>query len=223
MNNASRGVYTVVATRRRPRICLVDSRTSGPAYDRLDECDIDIMAVLPKLGEVTLPLPGNFDLVVVGCTDNLLMNVGFQRQVARVSQETRLLGVAPAPTAEVAAHAARLGFHGFVAREVEPAAFQRAIVAVMNGELAFPRSAMSAVIRLIRRAYARLPKSGEETELTPRQRQIVDLIAHGANDREIADRLRISPSTVHKHVQNALKRTKTKTRSHLAAAMGQPS
>ena len=208
---------------RRPRVCVVDSGANGPAYDRLDECAIDVMAVIPRLADVDLPILGNFDLVIVGCNETMLTNPSVERSVVRISQFTRLVGVAPAPDPELAARAARMGFHGFVAREVAPQAFERAIGAVLKGEMAFPRTAMSAVIRLIRRAYMRLPKAERDIELTPRQRQIVDLIAKGANDREIADALRISPSTVHKHVQNALKRTNTKTRSHLAAAIGQPS
>ena len=207
---------------RRPRVCLIDSRTDGAAYDRLDECQIDVMAVLPRLNEVNLPLLGNFDLVIIGCSESLLLNPAFQGRLMKVAQHARLIGVAPNPSAEAAAQAARIGFHGFVAREISPEAFDRSIEAVLNGELAFPRSAMSAVVRLIRRAYRRLPKFEQEPELTPRQKQVVDLIAQGANDREIADALRISPSTVHKHVQNALKRTKMRTRSHLAAALGQP-
>jgi DNA-binding NarL/FixJ family response regulator len=204
----------------RLRVCVVDSGAAAPAYDRLDECPIDVMAVLPRLADIDLPMLENFDLVIVGCSEALLMSPSFQRTVARVSEHARLVGVAPMPDPELAARAARIGFHGFVAREVTPEAFERAVDAVMNGEMAFPRTAMSAVIRLIRRAYLRLPKAVPEGELTPRQRQVVDLLARGASDREIAGALRISPSTVHKHVQNALKRTKTKTRSHLAAALG---
>lgn len=207
------------AVRARPRVCVVDSGAATPAYDRLDECPIDVMAVLPRLDDLDLPMLEAFDLVIVGCTEALLMNPAFQRSVTRISQHARLVGVAPMPDPEVAARAARIGFHGFVAREVAPEAFERAVAAVMNGEMAFPRTAMSALIQLIRRAYLRLPKAVPEGELTPRQRQIVDLLARGASDREIAGALRISPSTVHKHVQNALKRTKTKTRSHLVAAL----
>ena len=212
----------LIVLERRPRACVVDTGANGPAYDRLDECAIDVMAVIPRLADVDLPILGTFDVVIVGCTESMLSSPTVERSVGRISQFTKLVGVAPAPNPELAARAARLGFHGFVAREVAPDAFERAIKAVIQGEMAFPRTAMSAVIRLIRRAYTSLPRGERESELTPRQRQIVDLIAKGANDREIADALRISPSTVHKHVQNALKRTNTKTRSHLAAAVGEP-
>lgn len=202
---------------------MIDSLVEGPAYARLEECDLEIMAVLPRLVDVSLSMIRTFDLIIIGCNESLLQNAAFERRVAEVIQYTRLLGVAPNPSPEVVAHAARLGFRGFVAREVEPDAFTRAVNAVNRGELAFPRGALVAVVRLIRRAYKRSPKNEGGLELTARQRQIVELIAQGANDREIADVLRISQSTVHKHVQNALKRTKTRTRSHLAAAIAQPS
>ena len=206
----------------RPRVCVVDSGGEGPAYGRLDECDLEIMAVVPRLGEVSLPMLRTFDLIIVGCNESLLQNAAFERRVGEVIQYTRLLGVAPSPAPDAVAQAARIGFHGFVARDVEPDAFTRAVNAVIRGELAFPRGALVAVVRLIRRAYRRSSKTERGLELTARQRQIVELIAQGANDREIADALQISQSTVHKHVQNALKRTKTRTRSHLAAAIAQP-
>ena len=206
----------------RPRICVVETRAGVAAYDRLDECDVDVVAILPRLSELEVAAPAAFDVVVLGCDETLLRSPGFERRVARIAQHTPILGVAARPSFDLAAHAARLAFQGFVAREIEPAAFERSITAVLKGELAFPRTAMSAIIMLIRRAYGRLPRF-ENEQLTPRQRQIVDLIVRGANDREIADVLHISPSTVQKHVQNALRRTRTRTRGQLAAALGQPS
>jgi DNA-binding NarL/FixJ family response regulator len=206
----------------RPRVCVVESGGGEAPYDRLDECDVELMAVVPRLVDADLPLPGSFDLAIVGCNDILLRTSSFQRRVAHLARQTRVVAVASVPTPDAAALAARIGFDGLVAREVEPQAFERALRAVLSGEFAFPRSTMSAVIELIRRAYGRRANLSASIELTPRQRQVVDLMAEGANDREIADALRISPSTVHKHVQNARKRTQTKTRSHLTAALGQP-
>ena len=43
-------------------------------------------------------------------------------------------------------------------------------------------------------------------ELTPREREILELLAEGLRVKQIADRLSLSPATVHTHVRNAIAR-----------------
>jgi ATP/maltotriose-dependent transcriptional regulator MalT len=52
-------------------------------------------------------------------------------------------------------------------------------------------------------------------ELTPRERQVLTLVAQGLSDAEIAERLIVSPHTVHRHVANV--RTKLGLPSRAAA------
>jgi ATP/maltotriose-dependent transcriptional regulator MalT len=52
-------------------------------------------------------------------------------------------------------------------------------------------------------------------ELTPREREVLTLIAQGMSDAEIAERLVVSPHTVHRHVANV--RTKLRLPSRAAA------
>ena len=54
--------------------------------------------------------------------------------------------------------------------------------------------------------------------LTPRELEIVSLIAMGATSRSIADELHVTPETVRTHVRNAMAKTGTRTRAHLVAA-----
>jgi DNA-binding NarL/FixJ family response regulator len=129
-----------------------------------------------------------------------------------------MVAVIPSPTEETAYLAARAGFHGLVAREVSGDAFGRAVAAAREGQMAFPRSAVASLFRLFKRNGTHKENGNSRPRgLTPRQRQIVDLIAQGATDREIASHLGISESTAHKHVQNALRRANAKTRSQLVA------
>lgn len=199
-------------------MCVVDSREIGPAYERLGECELEVMAVLPHVGHLNAALVHEYDVVVVGCSEEMLQQPSFQTRVLQISRSSRSVAVVAAPGPDAAALAARLGFHGFVAREVSPSAFQRTLDAVTRGELAFPRTTMAALVPVLRRFLPSRPASADATALTLRQRQIVDLIARGATDREIADLLGISQSTVHKHVQNALRRVNARTRSQLVAA-----
>jgi DNA-binding NarL/FixJ family response regulator len=52
--------------------------------------------------------------------------------------------------------------------------------------------------------------------LSGREREVLTLVAEGLSDKEIADRLVLSPHTVHRHVANV--RTKLRQPSRAAAA-----
>lgn len=56
-------------------------------------------------------------------------------------------------------------------------------------------------------------------DLTPRQRAVVELIAQGLRNREIADRLGISLHTVRRHVEALLRRLHVRTRAAAAVLL----
>ena len=202
----------------RPRVCVINSTEIGRAYDQLDECEFDVMAVLPHSGHVNAALLNEYDVVIVGCTEKMLSTPSLQGPIARMSRVTRLVAVVPQPSDEAAALAARAGFQGLVAREVSPTAFTRTVSAVAREEMAFPRSAIASLVRHLGRLAPGRSRD-DVTNLTPRQRQIIELIAGGATDREVAALLHITESTAHKHVQNALRRAHARTRSQLVAGL----
>ena len=55
------------------------------------------------------------------------------------------------------------------------------------------------------------------SKLTPREREVVRLVALGSNTRRIATELYLSPDTVRSHVRNAMAKTGARTRAHLVA------
>jgi predicted ATPase/DNA-binding CsgD family transcriptional regulator/Tfp pilus assembly protein PilF len=59
--------------------------------------------------------------------------------------------------------------------------------------------------------------SGLPTPLTPREHEIVKLIARGLSNREIADELVISPATAARHVANILAKLGYRTRTQIAS------
>jgi len=201
------------------QLCVVDSPELGPAYPRLDECRLDVMALVPSVEQVSPALLHEYDAVLIGCSAAELEDPAFQAQVSRL---VRIIpAIAAVPQSADAATAARIGFHGLVQRDVSPEALTRTVRAVSEGEIAFPRAAVTGLFKLLSLLPLSISRGDEPVGLTPRQHQIVELIAQGATDREIAAHLRISESTAHKHVQNALRRSKTKTRSQLVAVARQ--
>jgi ATP/maltotriose-dependent transcriptional regulator MalT len=88
--------------------------------------------------------------------------------------------------------------------------------------------AASAEAERAREAFAKLGATRDESrsgapgqaagglgELTPREREVLTLVAQGLSDAEIAERLVVSPHTVHRHVANV--RTKLRLPSRAAA------
>ena len=73
-----------------------------------------------------------------------------------------------------------------------------------------------------RLAVGQSPTQGEVTvfeanQLTPRQMEVLHLLAIGLTDREIAETLVISERTVHKHVENIRDKLGVRTRTALVA------
>ena len=156
------------------------------------------------------------EVLVVVCSERQLLSPAFQADVDRFAPRLPRVAIIAGAGPEAAAYAARLGWHGFISTDRATSAIARVIAAASRGQLSFPASATSALVRVLARVA---PVGGfPAAALTPRQRQIVTLIAQGATDADIATVLRISRSTAHKHVQNARHRLGAKTRSQLVAA-----
>ena len=66
------------------------------------------------------------------------------------------------------------------------------------------------------------PKPGAREALSPREREIVRLVAAGETGPEIAEHLHISHATVRTHVRNAMAKVGARSRAHLVAkALGE--
>lgn len=60
----------------------------------------------------------------------------------------------------------------------------------------------SGIARRVWQVFQKPPASaGTEEELSERERQVLDLLSHGHPEKQIADRLKISPHTVHTYIR----------------------
>lgn len=65
--------------------------------------------------------------------------------------------------------------------------------------------------------FRREPETALQRPLTPRERDVVWLVALGRSGPEIADELQIAHDTVRTHVRNAMRKTGARSRAHLVA------
>ena|SRR2546425_3155928 len=99
--------------------------------------------------------------------------------------------------------ALRAGAQGYVLKGADRAELLRAILAVSRGEAIFS----PAIAKRLMRHFATLSAERMPTvfpELTDRERVILELIAQGRSNSEIATRLVLSPKTVRNHISNIL-------------------
>jgi len=198
-----------------PGVCVIESERIGPLSAKLERWRLDVRAVLPRFAELTAESMASFDIVIVGCDERSLMSGVFEASIRRMARLRPMVALVPQSSERIEIEAARVGFRGLISTAIVPAAVERAMAAVMRGELAFSRQALSTLA-----VSAVGDRSQIAALLTARQRQVVALVAQGATDDEIGRALGISASTAHKHVLGALRRAKAKTRGQLVAAVG---
>ncbi len=101
--------------------------------------------------------------------------------------------------------ALRAGAAGYLLKDAETDELERAIRAVVHGERYLTPSVSHHVIDRFMRAE-RGERASEAEILTPRQREVLQLIAEGRSTRQIAERLNLSIKTIETHRAQLMQR-----------------
>jgi DNA-binding NarL/FixJ family response regulator len=114
--------------------------------------------------------------------------------------------------------ALRAGARGFLTKDAGADQIEQALRAVMRGEAAIDPAVQHHVVAAVAAGGA-----GEATEeplpdgLTPREAEVMSLIAAGLSNAEIADRLVITEATVKSHVNHLFGKTGVRDRAQAVA------
>jgi DNA-binding NarL/FixJ family response regulator len=111
--------------------------------------------------------------------------------------------------------AMRAGARGYVLKGADRAEIERALRTVAAGEVVFSSGVAASVTAWFREggSTARHPFP----ELTEREREVLDLVARGLTNAEIAARLVVSDKTVRNHVSNVFAKLHVANRSGAVA------
>jgi DNA-binding NarL/FixJ family response regulator len=116
--------------------------------------------------------------------------------------------------------AVRSGAAGYLTKDLSPDALQRAVRGIRSGDLAMSRSMAADVIQHLALATNRPAASvgGDEIAgISAREREVLALLADGLTDREIGEKLGISPRTVETHVGSLLSKLGVRNRAQAAS------
>jgi DNA-binding NarL/FixJ family response regulator len=121
-----------------------------------------------------------------------------------------VLVLAPSPSLRLARAALGAGAGGLLHGGMSPEQILRAVRVALQGETVLPRSLLSEWV-----AEHRPPDLG--VLLSARRREILELLAEGSTNAEIAGRLFLSESTIKQHLRAAYKALGVRNRREAAA------
>ena len=137
------------------------------------------------------------DLIILDVSMPILNGIDAARQIKRLWPSAKLLFLSMHANAVYLREALNAGGSGYVLKSSATEELRVAIRTVLKGEIYVARAFGGDVLESLRTPSDRQPRSS--IELTDRQREVLQLIAEGRGNKEIAAVLTVSVKTVEFH------------------------
>ena len=134
------------------------------------------------------------------------------RRIHRTSPHIALLVITMFADDTSVFPAIRAGASGYLLKDADQAELVRAIQTVAAGGVIFSPGIARRVLQFLAEPPSNAPPQAFD-ELTPREREILELVAQGYRNAEIAEQLVLSPKTVSNHVSNIFAKLQVATRT----------
>jgi DNA-binding NarL/FixJ family response regulator len=156
------------------------------------------------------------DVVLMDVRMPRLDGISATREIVAADPGVRVLIVTTFEDDEYIFGALGAGASGFLLKRTRPEELIAAIRTVAAGEaLLSPSVTRRVVDRMTKNTPLGTTREDERLdELTPRERDVLDLLARGLSNREIADDLVVEESTVKTHVKRILMKLGVRDRVH---------
>lgn len=183
------------------------------------EPDLEIVGEAEN-GEQAINLVAKFqpDVVLLDIRMPIMDGVAATREIQKRFAKTKILVLTTFDDDEYVSAALQNGAMGYLLKDTPSEELAVAIRAVYKG---YTQLGPGIVKKLLTQfSHVALTQSppvpSSLAELTPREKEVLQLIATGASNREIAQQLYISEGTVKNHVTNILNRLNLRDRTQAA-------
>ena len=200
------------------RILLADDHTivrQGLRFILDTEPDLEVVAEVSNGNEaVARALQDDIDLAILDIAMPTMTGLQAARELARRRPDLKMLILSMHDDEGYLFEALKAGTAGYVLKSVADRDLVEACRAAMRGEPFLYAGAERALVR----DYVHRVRAGDvvvEDPLTPREQQIVKLIAESHTNRQIAEVLTISEKTVETHRANILEKLGMRDRVEL--------
>ena len=179
------------------------------------EPDLEVIAEAGDGAEaIKRGLQDDVDLAIIDITMPRLTGLQAARELHRRRPELRILFLSMHQNEQYLYEALKAGASGYVLKSAADRDLVEACRAAMRGEPFLYPGAMTALIRdFLHRVRNDQPV--REDPLTPREQEVVKLIAESYSSKQIAEALVISEKTVERHRSNILEKLGMRDRVEL--------
>lgn len=186
-----------------------------------------LLSQLPDFTVVAGASSGDTELLRKEKPQVVLLDLGLRNgdslrvaeQVKQEFPESKVIVMDLMPIAEDIMEFVNAGVEGFIMKDATLDELVDTIRRVAGGHHVLPPQMTGSLFSQIARdAVARGPVEAlDDVRMTPREREVINLIAEGLANKEIAARLNIATHTVKSHVRNILEKLMLHTRLQIAA------
>ncbi len=187
-------------------LLLDDHSVVRTGYRRLidAEPDLRVVAEAATAGEAYARLQeGRIDLVVVDISLRGTSGIDAIRRILSRDPQIRVLVLSMHDNPNIVTQAMRAGALGYLTKSSEPSELLDGIRAVARGR----RVLSTDVAQML--AEASLDGEQVLSRLTPREFEVLRMLASGEETREIATHMHLSPKTIHNHLSMVRQKLET--------------
>lgn len=154
------------------------------------------------------------DLILLDLNMKGLDGLATLQRLRAADLDARILLLTVSDSEEDVVAALRAGADGYLLKDMEPEEILGSLRKATRGRLVISEQLTELLARALREEPR--PRRLEEAGLTPREREILALIAKGWSNKLIARELGLSLGTVKVHVKHVLRKLKLRTRVEAA-------
>ena len=205
-----------------PILLIEDNRLlrDGIAAMLKKQSDMHVVATVGN-GENILMMMDKFN------PDIVLLDLGLRSQnsmqvvklIKEYFQKTKLIVMDLIPSQTDIFEFVQAGVSGFMLKDISVTEFLKTIRSVYQGARVLPPNLTSSLFSQIVEHAINGSKPSvivESVRMTKRERQVIELIADGSTNKEIAQKLHLSHYTIKSHVHNILEKLALNTRVQIA-------
>ena len=100
--------------------------------------------------------------------------------------------------------AIKSGAHGYLLKKIEPRNLFEMLRGVFRGEAPISRATAAKILNEFAAQAHRATEEMPEERLSPKEREVIELLTKGWTNKEIGNKLRITENTVKNHLKNIL-------------------